>query len=48
MAYDFNARDELSDADLLELSKEAENEATPSTIKVMMRQRRQRSSGHYH
>ncbi|WP_395391937.1 ABC transporter permease [Fructilactobacillus sanfranciscensis] len=36
MAYDFNARDELSDADLLELSKEAENEATPSTIKVMM------------
>lgn len=36
MAYDFNARDELSDADLSELSKEAENEATPSTIKVMM------------
>lgn len=36
MAYDFNGRDELSDADLLELSKEAENEATPSTVKVML------------
>ncbi|USS89124.1 ABC transporter permease [Fructilactobacillus cliffordii] len=35
MAYEFNGRDELSDAELLELSKEAESEATPSTIRVM-------------
>ncbi|USS84532.1 ABC transporter permease [Fructilactobacillus myrtifloralis] len=36
MVDEFSGRDELADDELLELSKEAESEATPSTVRVML------------